>query len=353
MGEYPRLLGTGYEPALAMLQVDAPSPETVMYAYRSFDRQYILRDARLGDRNRPVLHRSHGDKQLYIVSLLTNVLGIGPAAVATAEIPDLDHFRGSFGAKHVIPLWRDREASKPNVTSGLIQRVNDAYSEAITPARLFAYTYGILAQPDYVRRFWEELELPPPRLPITKSHDLFHRVANHGARLLYLHTYGERFAGPENDGSVPQGAARCTKAVPLDKYAEGFSYNEKTQALHVGDGEFSPVAPEVWRYSVSGLQVVKSWLGYRKLKRAGKRSSPLDDIRPEQWDFAEELLELLWVLEETIRLQPEGAALLDEVCASDLFSAQELPAPTEAERQPPPVVRQTKGQIELPTAGPE
>ena len=27
----------------------------------------------------------------------------------------------------------------------------------------------------------------------------------------------------------------------------------------------------------------------------------LDDIRPERWDFTEELLELLWVLEETVR----------------------------------------------------
>ena len=32
--------------------------------------------------------------------------------------------------------------------------------ETITGERLFAYAYGILAQPDYVRRFWDELELP-------------------------------------------------------------------------------------------------------------------------------------------------------------------------------------------------
>ena len=48
----------------------------------------------------------------------------------------------------------------------------------------------------------------------------------------------------------------------------------------------------------------------------------------------EELLELLWILEETVRLQPEGAALLAEVCVSDLFSREELPSPTDEERQP-------------------
>ena len=353
VGEYPMLLGTGHEPALAVLGTDAPSPEISKYAYRAFDRQYVLRDARLGDRNRPVLHRSHGDKQLYIIGLLTNILGIGPAAVATAEIPDLDHFRGSFGAKHVIPLWRDREGNQPNVTRRLIEHLCDTYKDTTSPERLFAYAYGILAQPDYVRCFWDELELPPPRLPITRDGALFQRVADHGARLLYLHTFGERFAGPEDDGSVPQGTARCTKAVPFDKYPEGFSYDPKTQVLHVGEGEFSPVTPEVWSYSVSGLQVVKSWLGYRKLNRAGRASSPLDDIRPEQWDFAEELLELLWVLEETLRLQPEGAALLETVCASTLFTAQELPTPTDEERRPPRMTRPAEGQKELPTTEPD
>ncbi len=44
---------------------------------------------------------------------------------------------------------------------------------------------------------------------------------------------------------------------------------------------------------------------------------------------------LLWVLEETLRLQPEGTDLLTEVCASDAFSAADLPAPTPEERRPP------------------
>jgi hypothetical protein len=32
---------------------------------------------------------------------------------------------------------------------------------------------------------------------------------------------------------------------------------------------------------MSGLKVVQLWLGYRMKKRARKKSSPLDDIRPE------------------------------------------------------------------------
>ena len=183
--------------------------------------------------------------------------------------------------------------------------------------------------------FWDELEMPPPRLPITKEADLFQRVAEHGARLLYLHTYGERFGGLDDVGSVPQGAARCTKAVSLEHYPPDFSYDHTLQVLRIGDGEFFPVSPHVWGYSVSGLQVVKSWLDRRKLDGSGHKLSPLDKIRPEHWVFTEELLELLWVLEATLALQPKGATLLHEICSSRLFTKDELPSPSSEERRAP------------------
>ena len=345
---YPRLLSVGSDPPLGALGTDEPTPEICMYAYRSFDRQYVLRDARLGDFCRPVLHRTHGQHQVYLTSLLTGILGHGPGSVASAEIPDLHYFCGR-GAKDVIPLWRDTEATQPNVAEGILKGIGATHGSTISAEDLFSYAYGILAQPEYVKRFWEELELPPPRLPITKDADLFKRVAEHGARLLYLHTYGERFGTSSDDGSVQLGEARCTKAVSFEQYPKGFLYDPKEQVLNVGNGEFAPVSPNVWDYSVSGLQVVKSWLDRRKMNRSGQKSSPLDEIRPGRWDFTEELLELLWVLEATIKLEPEGAALLEEVCTSDLFSVDELPTPTKEERQPPAIQQQKDGQYELPS----
>ena len=341
--------GTEKPASIYQLASSASAPEVFRYSYRSFDRQCVLADARLLDRPSPPIWKTYGERQVYITSLLTEILGSGPAAIATNLVPDLHHFCGR-GAKDVIPLWRDADATEPNITSGLLELIGNGHSATLIPERLFAYAYGILAQPDYVHRFWEELELPPPHLPITKDAALFQRVADHGSRLLYLHTYGERFRGSEDDGSVPQGAARCTKGVPHDKYPDDFEYDPDTRVLRVGEGEFGPVSPEVWGYSVSGLQVVKSWLDYRKLNRSGKKSSELDDIRPERWEFQEELLELLWVLEETIKLQPVGADLLEEVCASPIFSADELPKPTDEERQPPRVAPETGSQIALPSS---
>ena len=346
-GRYPELLDASIQqPSLVNLHGKPSLPTVTRYSYRSFDRQWVIADSRVGDRMRPELWRSHSQEQVYMTSLLTAVLGSGPAAVGAAELPDLHYFCGR-GAKDVIPLWRDAEATQPNLTAGLLDTLRVAHGTAVSARSLFAYAYGILAQPAYLEMFWDELEMPPPRLPITKDAELFQRVAEHGGRLMYLHTYGERFGGPDDDGSVPQGEALCTKAVSLEQYPADFSYDPTMRVLRVGDGEFSPVSPDVWDYSVSGLQVVKSWLDRRKLNRSGRKSSPLDEIRPEHWEFTEELLELLWVLEATLALQPEGAALLHEVCSSRLFTQDELPTPSSEERQGPRTAAAEKQQLGL------
>ncbi len=327
--QYKSLTGAGQpEPSIASLQYGS-EPLIERYAYRSFDRQWVIANSRVGDFMRPDLWRAHGPQQIYITSLLTNVLGDGPAATAAAAIPDLHHLCGR-GAKDVMPLWRDAEATAPNTTGGLLALLGKTYGAEVLPERLFAYAYGILAQPTYVERFWDELELPPPHLPLTKDAALFERAADLGSRLLSLHTYGERYGG-----TIPTGEATCARPLSVDRYPEEHAYEPGTRTLTVGDGQFAPVSPEVWGYSVSGMQVVKSWLDRRKRDPSGRKSSPLDAIGPERWTFTEELLALLWVLEETVRLQPEGAALLAEVCAGPLFTADELPTPSAAERRPP------------------
>ena len=157
--------------------------------------------------------------------------------------------------------------------------------------------------------------------------------------MLWLHTYGERFvpAGKQS-GKVEPGLARCVKAISEepDGYPEQFEYNDTMQLLRVGEGEFHPVTREVYEFEVSGLKVVQSWLKYRMKKGAGKKSSPLDDIHPERWtsQFTTELLELLWVLEATLKIYPEQAQLLDAIAAGPCFPAEALPKVPEMMREP-------------------
>jgi hypothetical protein len=327
-------------PPLASVDEGGAVPQPVRYAYRSFDRQYCLADGRLGDFLRPSLWRTLNARQLFMTSLLSSLLGDGPAVTVTHLVPDMHHFRGSFGAKDVIPLWRDAACVEPNITKGLLDALAERLGREVSPEDFFAYCYSLLAAPSYTARFHEELEIPGPRVPIAADPGLFEHAVALGRELIWLHTFGERFV-PEGHraGRVPQGEARYVVPIPQrsDTYPERHAYDAERQELHVGDGVFAPVAPEVRAFSVSGLDVVGSWLDYRMKDGAGRRSSPLDEIRPEVWPeaFTQELLELLWVVERSVALGLALDASLDAIVFGPTVSADDLPQPTEEERQAP------------------
>jgi predicted helicase len=220
-----------------------------------------------------------------------------------------------------MPLYRDGGCVEPNVRPSLLDLLAKAYRRKVTPEVLLAYLYGVLAHPAFTARYAEQLGTRQLRVPITSDAALFSEVRDIGAKLLWLHTYGERYVPKGRPrGQVPKGHARCTKPVPGDKsgYPETYEYIAATKTLRVGAGAFAPVGPEVYDFEVSGLMVVQHWLASRMRVPKGKKSSPLDDIRPQRWtrDFTNELLELLWILEATIAEYPRQAKLLTRVAAS-------------------------------------
>ena len=292
---------------LRSLASGADSLEPVRYAYRSFDRQWLIPDTRLGDFMRPVLWRVAGPRQVFLTSLLTNVLGPGPAVVASACVPDLDHFRGSFGARAVIPLWRDAAATEPNASGAWLRRLSKTFGFDVDGESLMAYCYALLATRGYVRRFEEELRVPGARVPITPHAEVFRRCAEVGRELLAVHTYRH----------VSPGVARPQRPIG-QPYPRSFAYRPSTGTLDVGEGEIGPIHADVWNYSVSGYHVVRGWLRQRISRRQGK--SALDAIQPEAWTRAltDELLQLLWLVEATLALEPTLDALLTEVLSGGL-----------------------------------
>lgn len=334
-------------PAVATLTARDRCPEPSRTSFRSFDRQWCLADTRLGDFIRPSLWQGWSDKQVYLTSLFSGVLGTGPGATAAAFVPDCHHFRGSYGGKDIIPLWRDASARAGNISSGLESVLAETFSSKPKPEQVFAYAYAVLANPGYVARFEDELQVPGSRLPITREKHLFEQGADLGSELLRWHTYGERFNDKAGRFEV-SGSAAVARAIPnaRDEYPSRHRYDPEDLVLSVGAGAIAPVSREVWEFSVSGLQVVKSWLDYRMKDGSGRKSSPLDDIRPARWteEMTRELLELLWVLEWTSAQYPRLDAWLDEVLESELVSADEVPTPTEAERTPPKVQRESQQQ---------
>ena len=327
-------------PSIAELPRGSSASSIVRFAFRSFDRQYIFSDNRLLDRPGPPLWETHSSRQIYVTSLLNSCLGDGPALTACATIPDLHHFRGSYGGSDVIPLYRTADGSQANVLPGLLENLSTVYRRPVVVEDYLAYVYGILAQPAFTKRFSAELETRELRVPITKDPELFEQIRTIGARLIWLHTFGERFV-PEGAhfGRVPAGIARCTEAIPnsTDGYPDRFSYVVETQTLNVGNGAFAPVTPDVYEFDVSGLKIVQSWLNYRMKGGYGRKSSPLDKIRPTIWKsiFTTELLQLLWVLEATIDTYSEQEQLLEDVVGGALFKDEELPVvPHDGREQP-------------------
>ena len=337
-------------PSVYELPSTTATPNISRYAFRSFDRQFGIFDPRFGDYLRPELQDALG-AQCFFTTLLTTPLGFGPAATVCSELPDLHHFRGSFGGKDVIPLYRDAAGTEPNVTAGLLDALGAAYGTTPGAEDLAAYVYALLGGQSYTRRFWNELETPGPRVPLTKDGTTFAEAAKLGRKLIWLHTYAQRFRGGGRGDQVPKGTATTIKGVSADPahYPAEYSYDAVKGEVVVGDGRFGPVSPEVWEFEVSGLKVVQSWLGYRMKKRAGKKSSPLDDIRPERWTprMTDELLELLWVLEATLAMEPELESALDKVVAGPCFAAADLPKPKPEQRKAPGTVSAGGGLLEM------
>ncbi len=329
------LIGSGSS-LLSIRSLDRGDPPEGIerYGYRSFDRQWAIADHRVADYPRTVLWRIRNDRQLFLTTLTSTKLGAGPALTVTPHVPDLDHFRGSYGAKNVMPLYLDRNALEANLTHGLLESLTQVLDRPVTAHELVAYVHAVLGTGAFSERFGDELAemAGPVHVPITRDPDLFTRAVQLGRDLLWYHTWGERFA-PGNATTLPLGAAR--EVSPVRGYPNSFHHRPDDQILEVGTGRFGPVSGEVWNFEVSGLKVLRSWLGYRMANRKGRKSSPLDDIRPKTWTFTDELLRLITILQHTINVTPTAAELLDEIVNGPLLLATDLPQPTEAERKPP------------------
>ena len=326
-------LGSRLRP-LKELDRGEPPEGIERYGYRSLDRQWVIADHRVGDYPRPDLWQVRGHQQVFLTSLTSTYLGQGPALTATPYVPDLHHFRGSYGAKNVMPLYRNQKGGDSNVPDGLLVALSDGLGVEAAAEDLLAYAYALGGTSAFHSRFNEALAeaAGPIRIPITADPDLFQQAVELGRDLLWWHTWGERFS-PQGQTRLPAGQAKEVR--PVEGMPEAHAYDIESQTLTVGTGAFSPVSEEAWNFEVSGLRVLRSWLAYRMKIRKGRKSSLLDDIRPTRWTQTNELLLLLSIIEHTIEVTPKAADLLAQIVKGPLIPAKDLPTPTPANRKPP------------------
>ncbi len=336
---------------------------SIPYAFRTFDRQWILPDKRLINRPNPELWATRSDKQLYFTAFREESPTSGPALTASGLIPDLHHYKGSFGGR-VFPLWSDSAATQPNIKPALLSYLGEMLGVPPTPEDFFSYIAAVAANPAYTVRFQPDLSTPGLRIPLTADPKLFHEAADLGRRFLWLQTFGDRMADPAN--GRPAGPPRVpTKApsIPLagrisgkpQDFPDTLDYDAGRQRLLVGHGYIDNVPPAVWAYEVSGKHVLTQWFSYRRLHRErpviGDRRPPskLNNIQPDHWlpEYTTELLNLLNVLSLLVELEPTQAKLLDRICAGPLLSHEALNA-AGALAIPPKPVRLKKAKASHP-----
>ena len=312
----------------------------VRYAFRSFDRQWIIPDYRLINRPNPSLWEWRSPSQVYLSALYRTSPISGPGVSLFSEIPDLDHYNGRGG--RIFPLYTDASAATVCIPAGIRKRISGILGTVSTAENIFAYIAGIAASPAYTVRFQSDLVQPGLRIPLTADSVLFDEVVNLGRTIIWLHTFGERFA--DAAAGRPHGAPRVEPSrapryeregtIPLN--AEGMpdslSYDLALRRLSIGSGFIDNVAPEVWAYEVSGKQILKQWFSYRRRSRErpiiGDRRppSPLGDIQPDKWlpEYTTDLIDLLHVLTWLVTLEDEQRMLLERVCAGPFISAADI-----------------------------
>lgn len=325
------------------------------YAFRSFDRQWIIPDNRLINRPNPTLWDTHSKYQVYLTAVDRTSPSVGPAFTFTSLIPDLDHYNGRGG--RVFPLWSDREACVANVNAKLLHELTQRYGKPTTAEDLFAYVAAVGSHSNFTKRFQEDLRRPGIRIPITADAGLFSEAVALGSTIIWLQSFGERYVDPGLDrpARTPRLSGDKAPRIPKDGAISGgmpdtMHYNAQEMRLYIGNGYIDHVEPAVWNYEVSGKQVVHQWFSYRKANRERpiigerRKPSPLGDEQPTQWpsEYTTELMNLLHVLSRLVEQEPIQRQLLDRICAGPTIPIDALNL---QQAEPTPKKKKGKGAV--------
>jgi hypothetical protein len=330
---------SGHEERLqAVIDDKAQIVTPVRYSFRSFDRQWIIPDARLINQPNPTLWKLHSTRQVFITAPEDRTPTNGPAITFSGLMADLHHYHGRGG--RVYPLWRDAAAKEPNVRPEILKLLAKTHA-GVTAEDVFAYIAAVMAHPAFTARFKDDLIQPGLRLPLTADAKLFKQAVEIGREIIWLHTYGERFV--DKDTGRPKGAPRMNDNAPTipkdgeipgapEPLPEKMEYDAAKHRLLIGKGYVANVSQAMWDYEVSGKEVLRQWFSYRRRDRSrpiiGDRRppSPLDKIQPDHWlpEYTSDLLDLLNVLGRLIALEPKQADLLTRICDGPLIHAEDI-----------------------------
>ena len=317
------------------------TPNIVQVGYRSFDRQYILADARLADMPRPKLWEHRVPEQIFIVEQHAHYPKAGPGLYFSALIPDMHAFNNRGGRAHPVLAV----SGTPNLTESTARILRERFGDN-APGDLVYYLAALTGHPGYVRTFDEPLQQAGIRVPLTADPALWERAVQLGKQVVWLHTYSERgepLPGMKYLHQLPEGADYTLPTPTVDmgrtmpEKKPSFSpdpvsslseeeNNPVMGAVSFGRARCENVEKRVFDYTVGGNQVLGLWAKYRLKKPVVRRSSSLNDIVQREWPeaWSDEYERLLYTLTHLVHLEPAQEKLLDEVLAGEQIFREEF-----------------------------
>lgn len=148
------------------------------------------------------------------------------------------------------------KGKKANIAVEIFEQLKKAFGKVPTPEQIFGYCYAVLYSNLYREKYAEFLRIDFPRIPFTKSYELFKEMSELGADLIELHLLKHKslnnpilkYRGKGNEDAIER---------PM--------YDETKDIVRInGHRYFENVTPEVWNYQIGGYQVMEKYLKDRK-----------------------------------------------------------------------------------------
>jgi len=144
-----------------------------------------------------------------------------------------------------------------NVSSKLLTSLSNGYKKQPTPEEIFYYIYALLYSNAYRKKYAEFLKTDFPRVPFTKDHRLFNKLAEKGEELVDLHLLKSK--------KLVKPIAKCEGSGDLRVVK--VTYDQNNARVNINpDKWFTGIPSEVWEYYIGGYQVSEKWLKDRKGK---------------------------------------------------------------------------------------
>ncbi|MBF0538527.1 MAG: N-6 DNA methylase [Nitrospirae bacterium] len=277
------------------------------YSYRPFDTRVICYLPELIDRDRWELMRHFLEENIGLVIMRQyayDAVKIYNYVFCVNNISDTRIFISNRGAGFTVPLYsynstdrdslfdnsvsRDRHS---NIKHTIIKSLSNAYKTEPSPEEIFCYIYAVLYSNTYRAKYAEFLKIDFPRVPFTKDHSVFTRMAQHGKSLVDLHLLKAPELVPTIARFQGDGDNKVLK----------LRYDNTQQHLHINVTQyFEGLSNDVWQYQIGGYQVCEKWLKDRK-----ERTLSLEEIKC--------YCQIITAIQKTIKLQDEIDTIYNEL----------------------------------------